>query len=308
MKQIVKVNDLTLNELLNYVVNYKICYRDNIGLDKKITFGVEIEYEDAKTGIYRFVNKNVPTWECGSDVSLHNGGEIRSNIMTDKKENWDNIRKVCQFTKKHATTNRGCAGGHIHIGANIINYDYDNLIKFLKCYVLYEDILSRFLCGDKINIRRSCREYAKIASYYLNRVICNEREFYNCGRYLSLNLGNLSLNDKKPENNTLEFRRPNGTLEEVIWQNNINVLTKMILSSISNDLDIDFINYKYKQKMENSVDEVYFNEIDLQKAIEFMNIFLKTDIDKLNFLTQYVKDYDISGSSDSLILSKRFWK
>ena len=307
MKEIVKVNDLTLNELLNYIINYKIDYRDNIGLDKNITFGVEIEYEQEKHNILKFIQKNVPTWDRGCDSTLYNGGEIRSNIMTDKKENWDNLKRVCQYTKKYATTNGGNAGGHIHIGGNIINYDHDNLIRFLKCYVLYEDILSRFLCGDKVNIRRKASEYAPVAKRSLEKVIRNKREYNTLDRYLSLNLKNLSLNDDKSGKNTLEFRRPNGTLEEVIWQNNINVLTKMIINSISDDIDFDYINYKYAQEERAIISLVNYNEINLQKAIEFMNIFLKTDIDKLNFLTQYVKGYDISGSSNQLILSKKFW-
>ena len=44
-------------------------------------------------------------------------------------------------------------------------------------------------------------------------------------------------------NNTIEVRRPNGTVEEVIWQNNINVILKMILKIKNNSFDIEYIDY-----------------------------------------------------------------
>ena len=36
---------------------------------------------------------------------------------------------------------------------------------------------------------------------------------------------------------TIEFRCPNGTLNEVIWQNNLNLFVHLLLYAKSNDFD-----------------------------------------------------------------------
>ena len=38
---------------------------------------------------------------------------------------------------------------------------------------------------------------------------------------------------------TIEFRSSNGTLNEIIWQNNVNFFTKMLLSCASDNFDIE---------------------------------------------------------------------
>lgn len=46
------------------------------------------------------------------------------------------------------------------------------------------------------------------------------------------------------EGNTIEVRCPNGTVNPVIWQNNINFFAKLFLYCSGNNFDIEFINYK----------------------------------------------------------------
>ena len=54
------------------------------------------------------------------------------------------------------------------------------------------------------------------------------------------------------KDNTIEFRFPNGTLNPIIWQNNINVFTKMMLyvqsGSVNQNLLDDRISNNHKIK------------------------------------------------------------
>ena len=146
--------------------------------------------------------------------------------------------------------------------------------------MLYEDILNRFFCGEYVNIRKNAKEYADLCKNYII------------------------------DKNTLEFRRPNGTLEEVIWQNNINVIIKLILAINSNNFDIDYIINKLKTNKDriiNKYDSAYDHELNLEKALEFVDLFYDNNLDKINFLKQYIKGYELSLKRKELVRTNKFW-
>ena len=67
-------------------------------------------------------------------------------------------------------------------------------------------------------------------------------------RNLALSFYNVKLCSSKTvmQRNTIEFRSPNATTNEVIWQNNINTFTKMLVSAKNKTIDEEFLNYKLK--------------------------------------------------------------
>ena len=82
---------------------------------------------------------------------------------------------------------------------------------------------------------------------------------------------------------TIEFRCPNGTLNPVIWQNNINTVTKLMLAARNKKIDEDFLDYK----LEKEPDKFTL----LPKALELADIIFDNDLDKMYFLKQYKKDF-----------------
>lgn len=296
-----------LIDLLQFIRIYNINYREIINVDTSITFGVEIEYENLFLYTARdFVLDNNIKWHVKHEDNVLNGGEIVSNVMSDNKENWNNLKKICDFLKTNgATTKFGTCGGHIHIGLPIFNCE-ENYFKFLKCYMLYEDILNRFFCGEYVNIRKNAKEYADLCKNY---IIDKNNSYYYIPRTKGLYTTCFSFNifgDK----NTLEFRRPNGTLEEVIWQNNINAIIKMILAINSNNFDIDYIINKLKinkDRIINKYDSAYDHELNLEKALEFVDLFYDNNLDKINFLKQYIKGYELSLKRKELVRTNKFW-
>ena len=74
--------------------------------------------------------------------------------------------------------------------------------------------------------------------------------------------------------NRIEFRIPNGTLKEEIWQNYINFFAKFMIAC-KKELDIDKVLYK-----------IYHNE---HSALELADYIFEDNIDKDNFLIQTLK-------------------
>ena len=232
-----------------------------------------------------------------------NGFEINSCVLDDTSKNWKDLGKVCKFLRKNkATTNKGNAAGHIHVGLQIFE-NKENYDKFLKCYMLYEDILNRFFCGEYINIRKNARRYATLCK---NNVYGNQRYF---NRKKALYVGKMNFEIFK-ERNTIEFRRPNGSLNEIIWQNNINAIIKMILTINKDNFDMEYIDYNINKDIDRikyRPDSAYDCEINIKKVLEFVDIFYEKNIDKLNFLKQYFKNYELTLQKKELIRTKKFW-
>ena len=188
-------------------------------------------------------------------------------------------------------------------------------------YVVYESIMFRFFYGDKINARENLLDYASpIANIlYDNLKYLNNQKtiksFANClpaGKYYALNFSHVDffyVTNKMKDRNTIELRCPNGTIEEVIWQNNINTFAKLILKAKSRNLDEEFLNYKIKKGIIDSESQFYiYNEIRLKIALEFVDLVFYNNLDKIYFLKQYLKGFEDNYNVDGLVFAKKFVK
>lgn len=229
-----------------------------IGLDEKMTIGMEIESEGAMSSQIQMLKKvlkeqdrnskddlfqamlGVETrgWETKGDCSLEEGVEIVSPILTDNKEDVEDIYMVCSMLQKCGhDTNERC-GGHIHIGS-----DY---LKSKEAYVNLFEIwgnAEKIICKMSNEIgtipRMGLQEYASPISPKLNEAI--ESETINLeseedleqfiseiqevqeSRYSGLNL--LNINNGK---NTIEFRISNGTTNPDTWIENARLYGRIV--------------------------------------------------------------------------------
>lgn len=87
------------------------------------------------------------------------------------------------------------------------------------------------------------------------------------------------------------MRCPNGTINPIIWQNNINFFAKLFLYCSSDNFDKDFIDYKLTCLRNNLINYDYSN-IYIDAILEFSNLIFSNEIDKLYFLKQYLKRFD----------------
>ena len=87
-----KLNHKQIEELLLKTDDIKLKYRDKLDLLKFVTFGIEIEFEDANTeSVKRRLYLDFPEWKFDCDPSVTTlglndeslGGEVISPILKD---------------------------------------------------------------------------------------------------------------------------------------------------------------------------------------------------------------------------------
>ena len=290
-----KLSKKSLDEYFDYLSKQQLYYRDSLSLPKFVTFGVEIEYDKFKKAkVDKFTDKKLAIWLSKDELTLTKGGEISSPVLTDSLSSWKELREICNYLRKHRAVIDEKTGGHIHIGTQILGSGIESWRIFFKIYIIYENELIYFLNGNSKYSRRLANEFARPASvFYFNSLdTINEAkgllEFSNKVFSVSKDKA-ISFCYTSPGNiacekyNTIEFRSPNGTINELIWQNNINAITKFLLAARNKNIDEEFIDYK----LEKGLDYFY----SLPKALELADIIFDNDLDKMYFLKQYKKDF-----------------
>lgn len=309
------------------VRDIKVEYRQKIGLPKDVKFGTEIEFESA---IYHNVYvalqsiKKVNKWLLKRDESVamvYNGedcgGEVVSPILHDTKTAWSDLKTACTLIKKQRGYAHKSSGAHIHIDSGILKDQEEYILNFIKLWMLYEHVIYRFVYGELTTPRRSLPLYAAPVMPYIYEFLLeysnNPDKIYQClnnqtihkncklyyllSQYIKdpnalnngINFGHCNgLNSK--ELNTIEFRCPNGTLNHIVWQNNVNLFTKLLLYCTKSDFDIEFINKKIQDYTYKRLEQ--YSDIYLDDAIELANLVFDNELDKMYFLKQYLQIYE----------------
>lgn len=309
-----KLNDLKGMDLQDFLIlldEYYLELRNSLGIDKLITFGFELEFENLKVskndlnmelvkifGDDRFYTKN--------DSTLHEGGEIATPVFRDEENNWKDIKIVCETVRDYAEIGRH-AGGHVHVGTQALGGNKESWLNFAKLWATYENIIYRFSYGKFMNGRSTIDRFAMPVSnefYHKYKYLKNKPEFSACDviikltdeRRKAVNLKNVNTFSLDDENirNTIEFRCPNGTLDEVIWQNNLNVFVKILEYAKSDKFNHDIV---ARRRDINSAMHVYDNlelyeEMYLDQALEFCDLIFDNNLDKIYFLKQYIKSFN----------------
>lgn len=314
--QFSKFSGLDLQELLANIEATPLIYRDILNLDSNLFFGLEIEWEGKNySSINEFINKNMPKWQLVTDGSLNSGGEIRSPRIHDSSHYWKKLKEVCEFLKKRDAIISERTGGHIHFGANIFGQDLEAFLVFLKTYAIYENIFFRFYYGEFLLHRESrytkSQKLAWTIESNLDKIksiddLNDKFVFLRRNRDAAINFSNLKFGSDETNKNTIELRIPNGTIEEIIWQNNVNAFGKFILKTIGDKIDRDYIDYMFLNITEKSLHPILYNEICLLKSLEFVDLIFDNDLDKYYFLKQYFKNYENNYGLSENRLAKRF--
>ena len=112
--------------------------------------------------------------------------------------------------------------------------------------------------------------------------------------------------DKEVDKNTIECRVANGTFNPIIWQNNINLLIKLLEYSKSEDFNDELLNRRLQETISKEIpSNIYkYSQIQTESAIELADLIFDNNLDKIYFLRQYFKDMTVG--TKPLTKSKSF--
>ena len=144
-----------LIEYLNYLSQMLLEYRDKLNFNRSTTFGMEIEFENAKFYEIKSEMENLDDWKIIDDISVMRtigfkkcGGEVISPICDDSKDTWNELKEICNILKKNNASSTNKTGGHVHVGIQEFKNNYKAYRNFLILYAVYEPIIYRFLAGE----------------------------------------------------------------------------------------------------------------------------------------------------------------
>lgn len=307
--------------------DFYIPYRKTLDLPKDVTFGLEVEFKmdqfndsykanfiDEDNAALTFMEELGYDYNYDVECEINDHIELVSPVLTDSAKTWEELDNILTFIKNNDGYYSGKCGAHVHVGKNILNSN-SAWINFFKLWYIFEDDIFRFTNGENYKLREN-GDYkaAKIVSVCKN-IIKDYNSFKDIDiSYLSSNklvavnfpsplkcedFSNLlkTTSDPKANNilNTVEFRSPNGTINPVIWQNNVNFFTKLMLSCANKNFDTEKLDYLYNSKSYATVDDL-------------VSFVFEDEFDKKCFLRQYYKDFDNPDFKISDAKSKPFWK
>lgn len=277
-----------------------IKYRSSLDLPKEITFGVEIEYENIVTDTVSYLfleeecyNEKFRGWINKKELDLAElnklnesmNGEINSPILTDQITSWKNLKTSLEILYKNDARITEKCGGHVNIGAHILGRNPNYWRNFFLLWILYEKEIYEFCSGEYDKVRQR-KDYMSRIALKLKKnidIILNDSDkIYEYLESVSPQLFYKTydifvteqISSTQKNNNIIEFRLPNGTLKEEIWQNYINFFAKFILAC-KKELDMEKVLYKIENNNHNSV--------------ELADYIFTAEIDKTNFLIQTLK-------------------
>lgn len=332
----VNLSDLNNSDRLNImfqIKNYYLELRNRLGISYDITFGLEMEFENAlRDNIEKKLANLFPLgdWIVVNDGSLYNGGEINSPILTDTCDNWLDLCKVCDIVDQNAYVLDNTSA-HVHIGMQILGNNPKYWGNFVKLWMAYENIIFRFLYGeyitprngiiaqarpialdliDKLETGRIDDRMNKSTAFHMLKLLDAGNDFRE-RRKRSINFTNVSSIESYKYNSvgnmqTIEFRSPNGTFNPIIWQNNVNLLAHLFMYAKSDNFDESKILRRIKLLKEEHIpsDIRKYSRIYNDQVIEFVDLIFNNNLDKVYFLRQYYKDGNISNKA--LVKSKEF--
>ena len=300
--EFLKFDSFTREQVLKNINESLLQYRNLLFIPNDITFGTELEFDNCDNKVIKkqLSKYNLKSsWLTKEEPSIKNGGEVVSPTLTNTEEAWTNLKIVCDILKNKASNTDLCSA-HVHIGKNILQDDIIAFENFIYLWSAYEHVIFRFCYGEFLSPRQNILQFASpvktcfqkkyddsITKNYTLAKLIKELSFR---RELAVNFKNIDFDSKSK--NTIEFRCPNGTFNEVIWQNNINLFVHLLMYAKSKNFDLDKI--KNKKTSLNLSNIEYYNEIYLEDAITLCDLIFDKNIDKLYFLRQYIKNYKIS--------------
>lgn len=303
-------------------------YQTSLGLNEDTTIGIELEVEGISDKIVKKlvdsdellktllerqdIKTDLSNWEITHDESLKTGVEVVSPILQDNEKDWNSLQSVCSFLNSIGGKIDETCGGHIHIGTNILGTDskaWENLFKiWYNCEgILYKisnppeeepredvgrfasptkSILEQIIKYGDVHIE-SKKDIVELSKMYTGMYIDDNNEH---GKYKGLNLNSIATGKQ----DTIEFRIPNGQLDPIEIQRNVNLYARIVDVSKKTSVDPE-----YKKDI---FDNIGNTEISEEERLVYL---LDLTFDKISDKAIYYERY-LSKGKELVISGKHY--
>ena len=239
-------------------------YKYQLDLDDRITFGIELELEGIRAksfsriieqkSLYRELREktgadtNFSGFIITTDGTVPKGLEIDTPVFKDRESDWKKIAETCKFLRELEAKPGDTCSTHVHVGTHILGTDEQAWKNFFDIWRIAEKnillmglpvgeeyrlhaieqaspskpIIDDLFDKDLIKIQNQ-DDVKKVATEYSKRFI-KLPSFIVSGRTKAMNLECLA-SGKQP---TVEFRFPNGLIDENEIQKTIYLCAKIV--------------------------------------------------------------------------------
>lgn len=220
----------------------------NINIPDGITVGMEIESEGENSFDAYVIDNLMHGWNAKADTSLSEGVEITSPILTNAKEDVQDIYCVCKIMQDLGQEVSERCGGHIHVGADYLKTK-EAFANLIELWSNNEEILYLISNQKGDMVRKGAFEFASPISKRIKDAIDADKfiDFQSLtkegfidiikgvqeegkekkGRGTGINF----LNVNARHINTIEFRLANGTIDANTWIENATLFGGMVAVS-----------------------------------------------------------------------------
>lgn len=267
-------------------------------------------------------------WYVDMDTSLFryneepNGGELSSKIMHNEGSDWEELKLFCERLKSSGAYITNRCSNHISIGTESFQYNKEFFLLLEKVIMTFEREICFFSYGDFLTQRNFFDKYSKLLQ---NPLIYKIRE----GKYIPLLeedykifMGKYCIDrfedkifrkhdaihfdfyhdifvtddshSRANKYNRIEFRYPNGSINPVIIQNNINFFLKIVLAILHNRFDQEYLDSVIKRYV---IDDYYYvyQAFSVENMNKLMEAICLDSDDKNNFGEQFERVRTIKG-------------
>lgn len=300
-----------LEALFIKLKDYRLKYHSYLGIDSKISFGVELEFQDV---LLYYVKKELSKDERFKGWIIHEdksctyqiddfavGGEISSPILHDIDVDWKILAEVLQRLNGLKARVTEETAFQVHVGAQIFEQDIRNVVNFVKLWCVFEHVIFKFSYGKDAIYRPKILYFAHpIADatklkcnqipMFLDRLSCPKKLGYD--KKWTLNFQNYSVLSVDEEvNNDIEIRCANGLLDKNMIQNTIYFYLKLMLYVMSDSFNEDYINYLFEHLQVKEFKD--YSKTYVRDVLLLVDLIFDNSLDKINFLKQYIKKDEI---------------
>ena len=272
--------------LNNQLINSPMEFRSKLTLPYRVNFGLELELDKVDSlEVRNLVSRNIGgDFSVKNDKSLTTGmnAEINTPVLRNSKATWELLKKMGELLKKINASYDRCSF-QVNFDGSLLP-SVEDRVRFLKLYVMYEDIVYRFSKGEDSSYRDSLEEYASPIILTLKGVLSINNDavvdmFSNQKRY--------GICFKTKNCDLIEFRTPNMTDNVCLWQNYVTFFYYLLMASSSGKINMREVDEYISNYSRIYILENYEKEKE-EKALQLSKKLFCNSTDRINFMHQYL--------------------